>query len=461
MHFLERFDDDTRIRFEAASTLLHLEPGSWLVRRGEPGGDIYVLEDGTLEVVDVKPAGEAVLAVLQAGAVVGEVAYLDDAPRSADVRARVPSRVRRWAREDVQALLEQDHEVAVRFLEGLGRVVAARMRATNTSHTMVSGVPIHANTHTLEELLATADRIKDELTLADERLRAAPQDPDGSAQVRTSLDLLRQQVASFVAARPDREALGRAMQRLRRELRPWLNRSRLATHLVAGSDVDVITPALLGHVLEDAAAGEGPLGARIDRWLLNQPSQVARRDAERHLPDMLDGAAGPGKRVLLLDTPASPRLVPLRKAAEEGAMLVLVDPSHAVLTDARALLGPGAQVATVQENPARLALGQSKEDLPPVDVAHLGELLSYLPDRLAVPLLAYTRSLLRPGGLILLTALDHTDDEPMWDHLLRWPSIRRSAARLERLAARVGLGIVERPATRTPSTALALTVQAR
>jgi len=65
---------------------LDLEDGDWLMREGEPGQDYVLVDTGEVE---VSQAGRAVR-VLGAGDGVGEIALMQDVPRTASVRAVGP-----------------------------------------------------------------------------------------------------------------------------------------------------------------------------------------------------------------------------------------------------------------------------------------------------------------------------------------------------------------------------------
>ncbi|MEY2428071.1 MAG: hypothetical protein QOJ40_956, partial [Verrucomicrobiota bacterium] len=70
----------------------HYQPGDFVIRRGDPPTNFYVIEKGEVEVVRTTPGdGEGeVLAVLGAGSFFGEKALLSNEPRVASVRARTP-----------------------------------------------------------------------------------------------------------------------------------------------------------------------------------------------------------------------------------------------------------------------------------------------------------------------------------------------------------------------------------
>lgn len=64
-----------------------LGPTERIIVQGNPGSSLFVLHDGALEVIARTGAGEQVVAELEPGAVVGEVAFLTGQPRTATVRA--------------------------------------------------------------------------------------------------------------------------------------------------------------------------------------------------------------------------------------------------------------------------------------------------------------------------------------------------------------------------------------
>ena len=156
MSFLDRFTPEQRKSFEAAAVLLAIPRGQHLLRRGEPGGDLYFLKRGTFEVVDTRTTPEVILAVFEEGAMVGEMAFVDDSPRSADVRAASDGEVLRWARDDLRNLLVSKPALASVFYEGIARIAAERVRALSTAAT--SGALVRGDA----PATAGVARVKDE-----------------------------------------------------------------------------------------------------------------------------------------------------------------------------------------------------------------------------------------------------------------------------------------------------------
>ena len=67
--------------------MLHLDAGTILIREGDQPTSAFLIEDGRLEVYIDSPNGDRSLAILGPGEIVGEMALVDQAPRSASVRA--------------------------------------------------------------------------------------------------------------------------------------------------------------------------------------------------------------------------------------------------------------------------------------------------------------------------------------------------------------------------------------
>ncbi|MBT3221585.1 MAG: cyclic nucleotide-binding domain-containing protein, partial [Proteobacteria bacterium] len=128
MAFIDQFNEEHKRLFFSAAESASLPGGQYVIRRGEPGGDVYLLESGTLEVVDSRGMPEVILAVLQAGTVVGEMAFVNDSPRSADVRTVGDCKVMRWVRDDLRLLLNRNPSFAARFFESVAKLASDRIR---------------------------------------------------------------------------------------------------------------------------------------------------------------------------------------------------------------------------------------------------------------------------------------------------------------------------------------------
>ena len=114
----------------------HYAPGQVIVRQGDTGLGLYVVASGRVEVRQERPGEEpTVLNTLGPGAVFGEMALLDDYPRSASVVAQEPTECLTLVKWHFLAELESHPEIALPLLPVLSRRVRAAMQQTETQST--------------------------------------------------------------------------------------------------------------------------------------------------------------------------------------------------------------------------------------------------------------------------------------------------------------------------------------
>jgi CRP-like cAMP-binding protein len=98
-------------------------PGTVLLSEGETSGRLYILAEGSVEVL----RGDTQVAVIgEAGSVFGEMSVLLNRPHTATVRATSPVGV--FVFEDAESFLKSNPEIA--FF--LGRLLAERLNAATT-----------------------------------------------------------------------------------------------------------------------------------------------------------------------------------------------------------------------------------------------------------------------------------------------------------------------------------------
>ena len=107
--------------------------GDLIFAEGEPGDCLYIVVDGAVRISRMVPGmGEECLAILERGEVFGELALVDDQPRSADARAhRATTTVFSISRSLLEEVLSMDPDAAVQFLNLLCRLLCRRLRAMN------------------------------------------------------------------------------------------------------------------------------------------------------------------------------------------------------------------------------------------------------------------------------------------------------------------------------------------
>ena len=100
--------------------------GEVIVREGDPGGELYLVLEGSAEAwLDYGGPDARQLSTMAAGSYFGEMAILDDAPRSATVVACEATRLLALDGESLKSLLREMPEIAFELI----RVMTARVRA--------------------------------------------------------------------------------------------------------------------------------------------------------------------------------------------------------------------------------------------------------------------------------------------------------------------------------------------
>jgi len=99
---------------------------------GDPGNRCYVITKGEVRISKYIPnIGEEALAVLKAGDYFGEMALIDDFPRSAHAIANTDIEVLAINKVDFDKVLIADREMGYKLLWTFTRTLSKRLRETN------------------------------------------------------------------------------------------------------------------------------------------------------------------------------------------------------------------------------------------------------------------------------------------------------------------------------------------
>lgn len=111
---------------------MSVAPGTLLCREGEPGTGIFVIEKGSVEIMKATVQGDTqVVAILPAPTVVGEMALIDGAHRSASARAVDAVTAYRIDCAEFNALRRAWNPSAYKVIYNLTRMLCDRLRDTN------------------------------------------------------------------------------------------------------------------------------------------------------------------------------------------------------------------------------------------------------------------------------------------------------------------------------------------
>lgn len=106
--------------------------GEIVFREGSAGDEMYVVVAGTVRISkEIPGAGEEALTVLGPGSYFGEMAAIDDAPRSADAVAHTDCSLLAVRREDLDRVMFLDKDLAYALLWAFVRTLSTRLRETS------------------------------------------------------------------------------------------------------------------------------------------------------------------------------------------------------------------------------------------------------------------------------------------------------------------------------------------
>ncbi len=109
--------------FSGDDEVIRLDAGASLFAKGDKADTMYIVRSGRLQAHD----GDTVFETVKAGEVLGEMAIVDGAPRSAGVRAEIASEVIAVDQRRFLGMIERTPYFAIRIM----RVLTRRLRHAN------------------------------------------------------------------------------------------------------------------------------------------------------------------------------------------------------------------------------------------------------------------------------------------------------------------------------------------
>jgi len=107
--------------------------------QGQPGLGMYIIEEGTIEILS--EPDKVHLAELHSGEFFGELALLDDSPRTATAVALTNCKMLCLFQPDLLDLIDRNRRLGIKILFRLASTIGQRLKKTNEylSETMKSG----------------------------------------------------------------------------------------------------------------------------------------------------------------------------------------------------------------------------------------------------------------------------------------------------------------------------------
>jgi len=119
-------------KIEKISRMEAFGKDSMIFKEGDPGDRCYVITNGDVRISKFIPnIGEEALAVLKPGDFFGEMALIDNFPRSAHAIANTDVAVLAISKTDLDKILIMDRELGYKLLWAFTKTLSKRLRETN------------------------------------------------------------------------------------------------------------------------------------------------------------------------------------------------------------------------------------------------------------------------------------------------------------------------------------------
>ena len=130
---LDVLSKDELTEFERIVHRRHYEPNENIFWEGEPGLGMYIIQEGTVKIYKTLPDGnDKELAILKSGDFFGELALLDESPRSASAIALEKCHILGLFRPELFEILDRKPRLGLKVTTKLAQMIGNRLRITNT-----------------------------------------------------------------------------------------------------------------------------------------------------------------------------------------------------------------------------------------------------------------------------------------------------------------------------------------
>lgn len=106
--------------------------GEYIFYQGDPGLGMYIIQEGEVLIQYTDPEGNRKdLAILRDGDFFGEIALIDESPRSASAICRTDCHIIGFFRPDLFEIIEKHPRLGIKIVLKLAEIIAERLRRTN------------------------------------------------------------------------------------------------------------------------------------------------------------------------------------------------------------------------------------------------------------------------------------------------------------------------------------------
>jgi len=105
------------------------QEGEYVFRKGQPGAAMFIIRTGEVEVIDHDGRDhDTIIASLGPNAFFGELALLDDSPRSASVKAIASAEICAFSRTDLERFLAAFPQIGLQVYRELALIIGSRLK---------------------------------------------------------------------------------------------------------------------------------------------------------------------------------------------------------------------------------------------------------------------------------------------------------------------------------------------
>ncbi|MBN1307054.1 MAG: cyclic nucleotide-binding domain-containing protein [Chitinispirillaceae bacterium] len=110
----------------------HYAPGEVVFNEGEPGAGLYIIKKGEISIrKKIAGGNDLQLAVIPERSFFGELALLDEMPRSASAIVVTPAILYGFSKPDLEHLLERNQRLGIKIILNLSKLVSRRLVKSN------------------------------------------------------------------------------------------------------------------------------------------------------------------------------------------------------------------------------------------------------------------------------------------------------------------------------------------